>query len=393
MLSYPYLIIGAGVACQAAIEGIRKQDPASAIGVLSDEIYPAYNRSWLSHRIWQSEDEKQVFFKHQGVQASYHLNKKVISINPQTKTVTDQFGSIYHYQKLLLATGSIPNKLQIDYPRAIYYHTLADYYALKSRLDQSQEFVINGAGLLGCELTALLRKKKKDVTLIFSHTLLFEDQFPKGFGFYLTQIFEELGVQMRPRAHITEIAFSSPYDLVTSSEHETIQADGVIIALGSHPNESLAQSTHLNCDQGIIVNRYLQTSNPSIYAAGDGVSYYNPYLERRERHSHEETAKKMGEMAGQNMAGARHSFEYLPHYTSSIFEYDFTFVGILNNSYEMIEDWIDIYRRGVVYYLKEGRVVGGLLINQFSGLSTLKQLIESKATVDPSKLIGLISNE
>ena len=143
----------------------------------------------------------------------------------------------------------------------------------------------------------------------------------------------------------------------TGGERE-IAVDAVVAGIGIQPNDELAKAAGLEVDNGIRVDRGLRTSHPDIYAAGDVANFYNPALDQRLRVEHEDNANTMGRLAGQAMAGRKVSYDHLPSFYSDLFELGFEAVGEVDAQLETVADWKEPYRKGVVYYLREGRVHG-----------------------------------
>jgi len=138
------------------------------------------------------------------------------------------------------------------------------------------------------------------------------------------------------------------------------------------------------------VNEFLQTSHEDIYTAGDVANFDSPHLGKRIRVEHENNALTMGEMAGKNMAGARESYNHLPFFYSDLFDLGYEAVGELDSRLEIIEDWKDPFREGVVYYLEEGRVRGVLLWNTWGQVDHARELIRTKDQFTAKKLKGLL---
>src|SRR5262249_40819679 len=150
--------------------------------------------------------------------------------------------------------------------------------------------------------------------------------------------------------------------LKTGSGKEILAA-GIIAGIGIEPNTQVAKAAGLKVENGIVVNEFLQTSSPDVYAAGDVASFYNPALGKQMPVEHEDNANTMGRMAGRNMAGKREPYEHLPFFYSDLFDLGYEAVGELDARLETFPDWKTPFREGVVYYLGGGRVRGVLLWN------------------------------
>jgi NADPH-dependent 2,4-dienoyl-CoA reductase/sulfur reductase-like enzyme len=165
--------------------------------------------------------------------------------------------------------------------------------------------------------------------------------------------------------------------LRTQSGRE-ISVEGVVAGLGITPNIELAKMAGLDVGDGIVVDEFLRTSQSYIYAAGDAASFYNPALERRLRVEHEDNANTMGRLAGRNMAGKKEPYLHLPFFYSDLFDLGYEAVGDTDSRLNVLADWKEPYREGVVYYQKEGRVRGVLLWNVWGQVDAARELIAEK---------------
>jgi len=145
--------------------------------------------------------------------------------------------------------------------------------------------------------------------------------------------------------------------------------------LGIEPNDKLAQAAGLKVENGIVVDEFLRTSHPDIYAAGDVARFFNPALEKSIRVEHEDNANTMGRLAGLNMAGKSEPYHHLPFFYSDMFELGYEAVGELDSRLETFADWKQPNKEGVIYYLHNGRVRGVLLWNVWGQVDAARALI------------------
>jgi NADPH-dependent 2,4-dienoyl-CoA reductase/sulfur reductase-like enzyme len=164
--------------------------------------------------------------------------------------------------------------------------------------------------------------------------------------------------------------------------------DGVVAGIGIQPNSQLAQEAGLAVDNGIVVDEFLRTSQPDIYAAGDVAAFNDQTLGVRRRVEHEDNANTMGRLAGRAMAGGVTPYQHLPFFYSDLFELGYEAVGDVDARLEMVADWTEPYREGVVYYLQAGRVRGVLLWNVWEQVDAARQLIAEPGPFQPADLKG-----
>jgi len=171
---------------------------------------------------------------------------------------------------------------------------------------------------------------------------------------------------------------------------KTLTADVIVAGIGIEPEVSLAKALGLAVENGIVVDAELHTTRPEIFAAGDVANCYSPALGMRRRVEHEDNANVMGAMAGRNMAGASEKYEYLPYFYSDLFDLGYEAVGEFGTDADIVEDWQEPFRKGVVYYTKAGRVRGVLLWNTWNQVDAARKLIASEDTFTAAQLAGRI---
>lgn len=398
MKHHKYLIVGGGMTADSAISGIRKIDPSGAIAVICDEQHPPYDRPPLSKSLWKDQPFESIWRATHDAKVTLHLGKKVVALDPVNKTVTDDAGNVYSYEKLLLATGGSVRQLPHSNKNIIYFRTADDYLKLRELTEHGSDFVVIGGGFIGSEIAAALAMNGKHVTMIFPSNGIGSHIYPKPLVEFLGSYYQKKGVTLLAAETVKSVRTVGSKTMgtkimVTTEGGKEISADGVVAGLGIQPNIELAQHAGLALENGgIVVDEYLRTSNPDIYAAGDVANFYSPALDKRMRVEHEDNANVMGDMAGRNMAGQSDSYRHLPYFYSDLFNLGYEAVGELDASLDIVEDWQEPYRKGVVYYLRDGRVRGVLLWNTWGQVPAATRLIEEKAMHSRTTLVGRITD-
>ncbi len=393
MANYKYLIIGGGMTANAGVKGIRMVDKEGSIGLFSAESHPPYNRPPLSKDLWKGKSPEMIWLKNAAQDATLHLGCSVRAIDPPNKFASDDRGEMYHYEKLLLATGGAARCLPSDCDSIIYFRTLDDYYRLQSLTQDRRRFAVIGGGFIGSEIAAALAINGMEVVMLFPDEGIGARMFPPHLAEFLNEFFRQKGVEVRSGEEVTNVAKQgNKFILKTRGVHnrreEQIEADAVVAGLGISPNIELARQAGLTVGNGICVDSALRTSNPDIYAAGDAAEFFNPALGTRLRVEHEDNAYTMGEAAGKSMAGQSVSYDHLPFFYSDLFELGYEAVGELDSRLETFADWKEPYREGVVFYLRQGRVRGVLLWNVWGQIETARQLIAQAGPFRPEDLKG-----
>jgi len=386
----PYLIIGGGMTGAAAARAIREIDPHGAIALISADHEPPYDRPPLSKKLWYGKTTVDDIFVDLPEGIDLHLGRRVTALDAGARLATDDTGAAHTYDKLLLATGGTPRRLPFGGDAVIYYRTLDDYRALRADAERGASFVVIGGGFIGSEVAASLRMQGNDVTIVFPDPGISHRIFPTHMAAWLNDYYREQGVTVLTGESVTGIEASADGATVITGNGTRLHADRVVAGIGIIPNVSLAESVGLAVDNGIVVDEALRTSRNEIFAAGDVASYPDLVLDTRRRVEHADAARAMGRAAGRNMAGAAEPYDYLPMFYSDLFDLGYEAVGHLDSRLDIVEDWQEKYKKGVLYYLKDGRVRGALMIDVWDKVDEARELIAAGEMVAADELKGRI---
>ncbi len=388
MPEYAYLIVGGGMTADAAIGGIRQVDRNKTIGVIGAEPHPAYNRPPLSKALWKGEPLDTIW-RHTDTQGvTFHRGRRAQTLDARERRVTDDQGTIYRFEKLLLATGGTPRRLPFGGDGIIYYRSLDDYQRLRTLSERGAQFAVIGGGFIGSEIAAALAMNGKKVTMVFPEVGVGARLFPPDLALFLNAFYRNKGVEVLAGEQVSGMVSRGERHTLKTRGGREIVADGVVAGIGIQPNGELAQAAGVNVDNGIPVNELLRTEHEAIYAAGDVANFYNPALDSRLRVEHEDNANTMGRAAGQAMAGETVPYHHLPFFYSDLFDLGYEAVGDMDARLETVADWKEPHREGVIYYLRDGRVRGVLLWNTWGQIDAARALIADPGPFRPADLKG-----
>lgn len=390
MRSYDYLIVGGGMAADAAVVGIREVDAYGSVGLIGSEDAPPYDRPPLSKGLWGKTSEDDIWRGTADRVSDLHLGRSVISLDPDERTVTDDRGDRYGYDRLLLATGGRPRRLADVPDGVIHYRTVDDYRRLRAMADEGGHFVVVGGGFIGSELAAALTGAGCEVTVVFPEEGLSARIFPPGLSRFVTDYYRDRGVTVLAGETVEGVSSRGDGWAVKLASGATLRADGVVVGIGIVPEAELARDAGLEVSDGIVVDDRLETSATDIFAAGDVASFPHPALGRRTRVEHEDAANTMGRQAGRNMAGADEAYDHVPLFYSDLFDLGYEAVGRVDARLDVVEDWTEENREGVVYYLNDGRLEGVLLWNVWGQADAARRLLGEDVTGSPEELRGVI---
>lgn len=274
------VVVGNGMAGTACVEQILKHKARFQITVFGDETHVNYNRILLSSVLAGEKSDDEIvlnsleWYRQNGI--SLKLGIHITDIDPVAKTVTGDDGSVTPFDKLLLATGSSPLIPPINgthKPGVYVFRNLDDTRALVDRAHAGARAVVIGGGLLGLEAARGLQVRGCDVTVVHLMDTLMERQLDSIGGSYLKAKIESLGVRVLLSHNTAAITGEGRATGVRFQDNSELPADFVVIAVGIRPNVELGRKAGLTVHRGIVVNDFLETSHPDIFALGECVEH------------------------------------------------------------------------------------------------------------------------
>ncbi len=388
MESCKYLIIGGGLAADAAVRGIRELDQHGSILMVSDEDNPPYDRPPLSKALWKGTKVDTIWCHTETANVDLRLGTSIVAVDAGSKTATDSNGKVVSYKKLLLATGGFPRRLRNANSSVIYFRKLSDFSRAWQAASREAEFAVIGGGLIGSEIAAALAMNGRKVSLFFPGDCIGSRIYPRPLAHFLNVYFRQSGVDVRFSEQVEVVEREGDKLVIGTHCHEKITVDSIIAGIGIVPNVDLANVAGIEVGDGVVVDEMLRTSNPDIFAAGDVANFPCAALKRRLRFEHEDNARAMGRTAGRNMAGGSEVYRHLPFFYSDLFDIGYEAVGEIDSSMAIIEDWVETFRKGIIYYLRDNYVRGVLLWNTWGLVDAARELIASGQKWAPGSLIG-----
>ena len=274
------VLIGNGMAGVRTLEELLKIAPdLYDITVFGAEPHPNYNRILLSPVLAGEQNLEQIILNdldwYASNQIRLHLNKTVVKIDRKAREVIAEDGTVEPYDRLLLATGSLPFILPVpgkDLPGVIAYRDIKDTNEMIAAAKDYQHAVVIGGGLLGLEAANGLRTRGMKVTVIHLADWLMERQLDSVAANLLQTSLESRGIDFRLKAHTEALLPNKEGTRVAAvrlKDGTEISADLVVMAAGIKPNTALAESARIHCSRGVIVNDTMQTFDPLVYAVGE----------------------------------------------------------------------------------------------------------------------------
>ncbi len=327
-----YLLVGGGLASATAAETIRKHDPAGSVLIVGAERRLPYNRPPLSKEYLRGEaGESDVLIKPAEWYRDNHIEVKAgikaTGADTAAKTVTLDNGEIVGYDKLLLATGSTPKTLDVpgaDGPNVHVLRTWDDSDKIKAHL--GQRIILVGGGYIGVEVAADFLQKGGQAVIVEPTDHLWSKFASPEYGAFLKDKLQAAGADVILGDEVTQITAHG----VLTKGGRSLDGDLILAAVGVKPNLDLAKAAGLTVDEkknGVLVNSYLETSAPDVYAAGDIAGFQDPVLGKQWRVEHWNNAFWHGEVAGANMAGVRTAYDHVANFFSDELDIHFELFG------------------------------------------------------------------
>ena len=383
-----YVVIGGGLAADAAVRGIRELDQCGSVLVVSEEKDPPYARPPLSKGLWKGESVDTIWCHTETANVELRLGISIVTLDLSSKTVTSSNGKVISYEKLLLATGGSPRRLRNAEPAVIYFRKLSDFNRAWQAANGGAEFAVIGGGFIGSEIAAAIAMQGRKVSLTFPGDCIGDRVYPRPLGHFLNVYFRQHGVDVRFNERVEGVERREDKFIIRTKDHNDAIVDAVIAGIGIIPNVGLAEAAGLEVGDGILVDETLRTSDPNVFAAGDVANFPCAALKRRLRFEHEDNARAMGRTAGRNMAGGNETYRHLPFFYSDLFDLGYEAVGEIDGSMTIIEDWVEKFRKGVIYYLRNNYVRGVLLWNTWGLVDAARELIVSAQEHAARSLVG-----
>lgn len=387
MKSTKHLLIGGGLACGQAAKQLREVDPDSSIALVGEEPYVPYDRPPLSKEFLREEKPRDTlffdpepYFHEQGIDLVLGVAVRQLDLASKTATLVD--GDTIAFEKALIATGGRPVRLKVpggDLPGVHYLRTLDDSAAIAAEAGRGKRAVLIGAGFIGMEVAASLTQRGVHVTVIEAQPHIWPRFADATLAGFFQDYCAQRGVTFLTNDLVTEIRGKSRPTAVITRSGKELPCDFVCVAVGIVPNVELGREAGLTVENGVVVNEYLQSSHPDVYAAGDVANYVDPVFGKRRRVEHWGHAEYCGQLAGQNMAGARNRYDLLTYVWSDIFDLHLEFAGDESEQDQVLLRGRFEDRSFTVLYLKQHALTAYFAINTGAKeFPALQRLIRTK---------------
>lgn len=368
------VIVGGGAAGFAAAEMLRRENYGGDIVMLSQEATVPIDRPNLSKDyLAGSAPEDWMPLRPDGyyrdARIDLRLDTAVAAIDTSARQVMLKSGEAVSYDRLLLATGAEPRRLTIpgsDLPHVHTLRKLADSRAIIAEAKDARRAVVIGSSFIGLEAAASLRARDIEVHVVAPEKIPMERVLGPDMGRFIRRLHEEHGVIF----HLDDGIVAIEKDKAKLKSGNDLQADLVVMGIGVQARLDLAERAGLKMNRGVVVDRYLETSVPGIYSAGDIARWPDPHSGENIRIEHWVVAERQGQTAARNMLGAREAFDAVPFFWSQHYDVPVNYVGHAERWDEIVVHGDIAAKDCLLEYKLNGRVLAVASI--FRDLDSLK---------------------
>ncbi|HEX6757806.1 MAG TPA: FAD-dependent oxidoreductase [Propionibacteriaceae bacterium] len=390
------VIIGASLAGASAAIALRDQGYEGELTLIGEESQLPYERPPLSKAVLQGAADEPDWVADEATYADkaidLRLGTTATRIDRSRKVVVAS-RTEYAYDKLLIATGSAPRRLDVhgsELDGLLTLRTLEESLALRERFTEGATIVIVGAGWIGCEAAAAARQRGAQVTVVEPRSQPLLAVVGEQIGATFAALHRDHGVDLRLGVGVKGFVGDGTASSVLIKGGHSIPADTILIGVGAAPNIALADAAGLTlADGGIAVDATLRSSDPDIYAAGDVAAHDHPKYRHRVRVEHWANAKDQGLHVAGNLLGAEAPYVLRPFFFSDQYDLGCEYRGLADPAKDRLVVRGDLASREfTAFWLRDGAVAAAMNVNQWDDGDALQELVDSGRRVTDKELVA-----
>jgi NADPH-dependent 2,4-dienoyl-CoA reductase/sulfur reductase-like enzyme len=394
-----YVIVGGSAAGISAVEAIRSQDKEGRITLVSDEKFPLYSRCLITYFLAGKLAEDKLKYR----SSDFYAKEKAEALNgvrakrlsPEKRKLILDNGKEITYDKLLIATGASPQMVEVpgsDKEGILGLRTYRDAQLINGRLDKVNRVSILGGGLIGLRAAYALHARNKQVKVIVKSNQVLSQMLDKGAADFVRRKIEQKGIEVMTGLAAVEFLGGKEVTGLVLDDGRRLECELVIVGKGVGPNLELVEGTEIKTDYGIIVDDYLQTNLPNVYAAGDVAQAKDLITGESTINALWPCAVAQGKVAGLNMAGKKVKYDgSLAMNSIEFFGLSVISIGITRPKEKEYEQLVKEDAKNFVYkkvVLRKNRLQGMILVNKIEQAGVMGILMKKK--VDVSSIKGML---
>ena len=383
------VVIGSGQAAIQTVMSLKRNEFTGSIKVIGEEDHLPYQRPPLSKDFLLEEYKpervslkKKEFYEENEVDLI--LGKRAESIDTILKEITLSDENKIRYDQLIIATGSRVRKLNVpgSDKKGIYYlRDLDDANALKQRLKKNKKMVIVGAGYIGLEVASVAASLGVEVTVIEMANRVMNRTVDPIISSYYQKLHESNGVKIHLDNGLKAFEGGDSVNAVLCSDGLMLEADLVVIGAGVLPNQEIAIEAGLECNNGIMVNEFGETSTAHVYACGDCTNHPNKGLNTRLRLESVHNAMEQSKTVANTIMGNKEPYDQVPWFWSDQYDHKLQLVGISGDHDEVVMRGLESEQKFLLFYLKNSELIAVNAINSSKEFLICRKLVANKVKI------------
>jgi NADPH-dependent 2,4-dienoyl-CoA reductase/sulfur reductase-like enzyme len=387
--THELVVAGGGLAAARAVETYRSAGGDGRLALVTDEATLPYHRPPLSKRFLRGETDApahvhdEAFYRAHDVDVI--LEAGVASVDLGRRVVMLTTGEALRYEKLLLATGARPRRLEVpgaDRDEIFTLRTVADSAAIRDAARTAARAVVVGGGFIGMEVAASLRQLGLAVTLVHRRRGLFDALRSERLSRGLASLYGEWGVDLLLNDEVARFGGDRRLRFVATKRGVRLAADLAVVGVGVIPATSFLDPSGLALGDGVRVDERFETNAAGVYAVGDVANFHDPLDGRRRRVEHWSNADYQGSEVGRILAGEDGGYDKVASFFTEVFGITIKVFGDTSRFTQLSAKGSLEERDFLAVYRHEGRLVGAVTVGQPEALETrIQDLIGAGASV------------
>jgi NADPH-dependent 2,4-dienoyl-CoA reductase/sulfur reductase-like enzyme len=365
------------------------------LAILSADASIPYERPPLSKGFLAGKDTEESilinpgeFYRQHGIQVE--LGCPVSKVDAKRKRLVLQRGGEFGFENLILATGARPRTLEIpgaDLENVFYLRSLEDSKIIRQRAGAVKRAVVIGGGFIAMEVAAVLAQKNIGVTMVLREERIWSRIFTPQMSSFFEKYYEARGVRIIKSAAVTELRGTGAVNTVVLGGAPPISCELVVAGIGVQPVTDMLAGSGIDVGDGVLVNEYLETNQPGIYAGGDVASYQDLLFGKRRRVGHWDNAVSQGQYCARALMAERAPFRHVPYFFSDVFDLSYEYWGDSSDADGVVHRG-DLSSSGFsVWWLRENRLVAAFTLNRpDEEREAAPKWIETKQSVSGKRL-------
>lgn len=367
-----FVILGGGmVAGYAAKQLVELGLKPGELTILSADTAIPYERPPLSKGFLAGRDNEESiaispadFYRTHAIEL--RLGCEVTAVDAKRKRLSLKGGE-FGFEQLILATGCTSRHLTIpgaELPGVHYLRSLDDSRAIRERASIAKRAVVIGGGFIGMEVTSVLAQKQIETTMVMQEDRVWKHFFTPEMSQFFEGYFAARGVNFEKGAKIDRLSGTGKVQAVELGDGSRLDCDLVVAGIGARPVTDMLAASGFQVDNGVVVNEFLETSAPGVFAAGDIANYPDAIFNKRRRVEHWDNAVSQGQHVARILLGERAPFRHVPYFFSDVFDLSYEFWGDPSDAEQTIHRGDLTSNSFSVWWLRGGKLRAAFVMNR-----------------------------